>query len=91
MIGGIEDDIEDPRSHKQSQHECASRVENCLDTFLGGTWDTMRAPDEDNNFRQGYPGADPADPQDLVTRKQVDYAAYVRRMQDDIGWHEHIV
>ena len=91
MMGGIEDDTEDPHSHKQSQHECASRVETCLDTFLGGSWDAMRAPDDDNNFRQGYPGTDPADPQDLIARKQVDYAAYARRMQADIRWHEHIV
>ena len=91
MMGGIEDDTEGPHSHKQSQHECASRVENCLDTFLGGSWGAMRAPDDDNNFRQGYPGTDPADPQDLIARKQVDYVAYVRRMQADIRWHEHIV
>ena len=51
----------------------------------------MRAPDDDNNFRQGYPGTDPAGPQDLIARKQVDYVAYARRMQADIRWHEHIV
>ena len=65
-----------------------SRLVQNLESIIGGSWQEMQAPRDDNGFRQGFPGREPSDPWTLISDKQADIDEYVDRIVDEMQWGE---
>ena len=88
LIGGLDDEDKRYYSGKQSRAPDIRRLVECLENIIGGSWQEMQVPRDDNGFRQGFPGREPSDPWTLISDKQADIDEYVDRIVDEMQWGE---
>ena len=85
LIGGLDDGDKRYYSGKQSRAPDISRLVQNLKSIIGGSWQEMQAPRDDNGFRQGFPGREPSDPWTLISNKQADIDEYVDKIIADMA------